>query len=104
MLKDVKQHKKKWTRQLRHCSSIVGQNFDEYMQRKGGAVSVHQVQSSLVDTGFSGAVDFVHEDSELKIRARTDNQDVQSQVEDVRQLSGGNCFGAFIFIADRTCP
>lgn len=73
MTDDIAERKRRWTDQLAHVSRIVEAAFDNYMQRKG----------------FSGNVEFDHENSKLSIRARTDNTDELSQIDDIRQLSGG---------------
>ena len=60
---------------MKHASSVVAASFDQYMQKKG----------------FSGSVVFNHEEGTLTIQARPDNLDELTQVEDIRQLSGGKC-------------
>mmetsp|Transcript_18592 Transcript_18592/g.22046 ORF Transcript_18592/g.22046 Transcript_18592/m.22046 type:complete len:105 (-) Transcript_18592:46-360(-) len=63
----------KWKRERKSTSNLTSKKFDEVLQFKGQC----------------GRIDFSHRNMELYITVQNDNRDSQSQIENVKLLSGG---------------
>jgi len=73
LTEDNLKRKELWLKSVKSYARLVARNFDMYMQKKG----------------LSGTVDFNHKEQKLYIRSQTDNLDITSRCEDIRQMSGG---------------
>lgn len=70
---DITRRLKKWKNFRRTISSITGNAFDQTLQRKGQ----------------TGTINLDHRDKTLNIVVQKDSRDTQSQIENVKLLSGG---------------
>mmetsp|Transcript_18594 Transcript_18594/g.22048 ORF Transcript_18594/g.22048 Transcript_18594/m.22048 type:complete len:485 (-) Transcript_18594:46-1500(-) len=73
LLDDFKSRIMKWKRERKSTSNLTSKKFDEVLQFKGQC----------------GRIDFSHRNMELYITVQNDNRDSQSQIENVKLLSGG---------------
>jgi len=62
-----------WNSQVKMYGKMVSRGFDTYMQKRG----------------FSGTVEFDHENKLLTVKSQTDNANIDTRCSDLRQMSGG---------------